>query len=450
MTTNERVVVFVADGLRMESFLRHQANRTEFLRKIILSEGAFGISYTRVPTESRPGHVALFAGMHEDPSAVFKGWKENPVEFDSVFNRSNFAYIWGSPDIVSVFSYGAENKNIRTDSYSPNIESFSPTSNTSVLDIWVFEKVKEFLSTSVNRNIISTEEKVILFLHLLGLDTAGHVHKPYSNHFSENLKIVDKGIQEIATLIDKTTNHDNKTAFIFTSDHGMTDRGSHGSGDFTETETPFIAWGAGIQHWEKASIGENFKNVTFDEVTIPSWDLNQTDVTPLISTLLGIAIPKQNCGKIPLHYLNASKAFTARSMEKNVEQLYQQYYRWQQKCSQKWFQWSFFKQETVYSTLIGNLKKDMNITANTQNFEQMITLSELLVDVILEAIEYYQTYYKYELLFVLSVAMLGWISIIIGKIFFNGKSFRRVSVRFISRTMAIIFIICIYHTCKFM
>lgn len=57
-----RVVVFIADGLRAESFLQHGANRTTYLQEVIVSKGAFGISNTRVPTESRPGHVALFAG----------------------------------------------------------------------------------------------------------------------------------------------------------------------------------------------------------------------------------------------------------------------------------------------------------------------------------------------------------------------------------------------------
>ena len=43
-----------------------------FLSLIQIFSGVLGMSHTRVPTESRPGHVALLAGLYEDPSAITK------------------------------------------------------------------------------------------------------------------------------------------------------------------------------------------------------------------------------------------------------------------------------------------------------------------------------------------------------------------------------------------
>lgn len=173
-----RLVLFITDGLRAESFYRDSAKLTPFLCDIILNHGIHGISHTRVPTESRPGHVALIAGMYEDPSAVLKGWQDNPVDFDSVFNRSKITYAWGSPDILSVFMKQQISSRMIATAYAADSEDFSGKMKSSSFDTWVFDKAMDFLHR--HRAELQTKNRMVLFLHLLGLDTAGHVHKPNS------------------------------------------------------------------------------------------------------------------------------------------------------------------------------------------------------------------------------------------------------------------------------
>uniref|UniRef100_A0A8C7BBR2 GPI ethanolamine phosphate transferase 1 n=1 Tax=Neovison vison TaxID=452646 RepID=A0A8C7BBR2_NEOVI len=328
----KRLVLFVADGLRADALYEFDENgnpRAPFIRNIIMHEGSWGISHTRVPTESRPGHVALIAGFYEDVSAVAKGWKENPVGFDSLINESKYTWSWGSPDILTMFAKGVGGDHIYTYSYDAESEDFGAHDVTK-LDTWVFDHVKEFFHAARNNQSLFSkvnEEKIVFFLHLLGIDTNGHAHRPTSREYKDNIKIVDDGIKEIVSMLEHFYGNDGKTAFIFTSDHGMTDWGFHGAGHPSETLTPFVTWGAGIKYPQKVSV-QKFDDAFLKEWKLENWkrqDIHQADVAPLMASLIGVPFPLNSVGILPIDYLNNTDLFRAESMFTNAMQILEQF-----------------------------------------------------------------------------------------------------------------------------
>uniref|UniRef100_A0A3B3XKR7 GPI ethanolamine phosphate transferase 1 n=1 Tax=Poecilia mexicana TaxID=48701 RepID=A0A3B3XKR7_9TELE len=328
-----RLVLIVADGLRADSLftlLPNSSSRTPFLRTVIEETGTWGVSHTRVPTESRPGHVALIAGFYEDVSAVAKGWKENPVEFDSVFNESRSTWCWGSPDILPMFAKGATGDHVYTHTYPAEEEDFAST-DASRLDTWVFTQVKSFFQAAKTNSTLKAtllEDKNIFFLHLLGIDTNGHAHRPMSQEYLDNIALVDTGVAEVVSLMEDFFGHDGRTAYVFTSDHGMTNWGSHGAGHPSETLTPLVVWGAGVNRAQRVIEAQPYEDGYLKDWNlehIRRADVNQADIAPLMASLLGLPIPVNSVGVMPLLYLNNSDQFKAESMYTNAIQVLEQF-----------------------------------------------------------------------------------------------------------------------------
>ncbi|ESK98030.1 gpi ethanolamine phosphate transferase 1 [Moniliophthora roreri MCA 2997] len=306
----ERLVLIIGDGLRADllfqknGFPRYPGAPqivAPHLRSIAEQRGAFGISHTRVPTESRPGHVAIIGGMYEDVSAVTRGWKVNPVNFDSIFNQSSHTFAFGSPDIIPMFQQGATSGKVKGWTYNEEDEDF--TKDATALDTWVLNNFKTLLKNATTDPVLDAElreDKVIIFLHLLGLDTTGHSYRPHSKEYMKNIQLVDRIVKETEELISEFYK-DGLTSYIFTADHGMSVIGNHGDGNPDSTRTPFIAWGRGIR-----GPLTNPKPSSHDAYS-KKWDMNgnyrrdleQADITPLMATLLGVDWPVNCVGVLP-------------------------------------------------------------------------------------------------------------------------------------------------------
>nr|XP_048299816.1 GPI ethanolamine phosphate transferase 1 isoform X1 [Myodes glareolus] len=413
----KRLVLFVADGLRADALyeLDEDGNsRAPFIRNVIMHEGSWGVSHTRVPTESRPGHVALIAGFYEDVSAVAKGWKENPVEFDSLFNESKYTWSWGSPDILPMFAKGASGDHVYTYSYDAQKEDFGAHDATK-LDTWVFDKVKDFFDAARNNQSLFSkvnEEKVVFFLHLLGIDTNGHAHRPSSREYKDNIKNVDDGVKEIVSIFKHFYGDDGKTAYIFTSDHGMTDWGSHGAGHPSETLTPLVTWGAGIKVPQKVST-QQFDDEFLKEWRLENWkrrDVDQADIAPLMASLIGVPFPLNSVGTLPVDYLNNTGLFKAESMLTNAVQILEQF---KVKMTQK-------KEVTLpflftpFKLLSDSQQLDILRKARSyikqEKFDEVVSLCEELIDLALKGLSYYHTYDRFFLGISVAVGFVGWMS----------------------------------------
>ncbi|XP_038077631.1 GPI ethanolamine phosphate transferase 1-like [Patiria miniata] len=416
-----RLVLFVADGLRADKLYEVDESghtRAPYLRSVIEQQGSWGVSHTRVPTESRPGHVALIAGFYEDVSAVAKGWKENPVQFDSVFNESRYTWSWGSPDILPMFAKGASGNHVFVHTYPAGYEDFADE-DASRLDTWVFNKVKEFVQDMKQNDTLSrmvSSDRIVLFLHLLGIDTNGHAHKPFSKEYLANIGLVDSGIREAVELIEDAFQRDGKTAYMMTADHGMTNWGSHGAGHPHETLTPIVAWGAGVNRPAKSGNAQDYPD-GFSQLWkldhLKRQDMSQADIAALMASLIGVPFPLNSVGVLPLGFLDNTKRYKVESLLTNAQQILAQY-EVKEKHMQETTLAVFF---SPFKPLSVGKKADVMRTIRAQiskgQPDEAISTTHDLIQRALDGLNYYHNYDRFLLGTSILMGYLGWMAYIL-------------------------------------
>uniref|UniRef100_A0A7S2S3Q6 GPI ethanolamine phosphate transferase 1 n=1 Tax=Mucochytrium quahogii TaxID=96639 RepID=A0A7S2S3Q6_9STRA len=392
-------------------------NKTSYLREIIEEKGGWGLSHTRVPTESRPGHVAVIGGFYEDVSAVTRGWQDNPVEFDHVFNQSRRTWLWGSPDITRMFA--KRHPHVTDWFYSPEDEDFAAKDLT-ILDTWVFDKVTEMFQDAKKNNTLRDElgqEQVFFFLHLLGLDSNGHAHRPHAPEYYLNMAHVDKGVKAMVKLFEDYYG-DDATAFVFTADHGMSNQGAHGDGDPTNTRTPIIVWGAGINgpmpgvdEDPRSGINTGFSAAEEKRFTkmwgldhLKRRDVEQADIAPLLATLLGIPVPVHSVGKLPMEFLKPTR-YSAESVLRNARQLFVQVKHKQDNRRQRQVFLTPFAPLEDVQTMLGEAEKMLL----EDKYKEVERICMECMEISLNGMRYFQVYDRPYLMTIIVWGYVTWI-----------------------------------------
>lgn len=291
----------------------------------------------------------------------------------------------------------------------------------SFLDEWSFDQLESLLNRSnedARLKYLLHQDKIVIFLHLLGCDSNGHAHRPFSSIYLNNVKVVDRIAERVYNLLQNYFD-DDLTAYVFTADHGMSDKGSHGDGHPSNTDTPLVAWGAGVQHptptlsHSHSDHSKHFVDDHAHDMPTPSdWgldgierlDVNQADIAPLMSSLVGLPCPANSVGSLPLDYINLSKAEKAEAVFANTKQILKQFLRKSELKQSKSLNFKPFKPLENYASTLEQIEHLILLGDN----EVAIELSVGLRSLALEGLHYFQTYDWLMLMTIITLGYLGW------------------------------------------
>lgn len=157
-----------------------------------------------------------------------------------------------------------------------------------------FTEVDNNVTRHVPSELLS-EDWSTMVLHYLGLDHIGHKTGPRSVHMVPKQREMDGIVRQIYEAME-TRPHLHNTLLVFCGDHGMNDAGNHGASSAGETSTALVFVSPKLRELAKSSSMSRVAPVPYNEHFRYYTTVEQSDLAPTLSGLLGIPVPKNNLG----------------------------------------------------------------------------------------------------------------------------------------------------------
>ncbi len=257
---SRRVVPVLIDGLRADTAANKEV--MPFLNSL-REQGASAVTHSGLPSYSAPSWSVLAIGAWPELS---DGPAMNPttVEEYRVWTQDN---IFTSTHAAGLRTAAAANINYNYLIPPSDLDATAWTSEeTPAAD-------KQNIDSAVQ--FIKSDNFDLVFTYMVQVDGAGHNEGgPRDPRWNEAARRADDLLRQVVASIDLS-----KDTVLIYSDHGQIEAGGHGGQDPIVLLQPFIMAGAGV------------KSGVYG-------DIQQVDIAPTITTLLGSGIPSAAQGRV--------------------------------------------------------------------------------------------------------------------------------------------------------
>lgn len=387
----KRLVVFALESAQANDVFKEEMS---FIRLAVTRKGRWGIAYS----DGTPLSFLTGCPKEEEQKGEERG------EIDHLLLSTSINWIWCSEHSNCLM-------NISTSDNS-NTYRYDGIKERSFVQ-WITASLEELFLIKGNEKLVNKKLQLDKSLFYFSLD-----------RYSLSLANIDSVIENVFNLFTSYFT-DGKTTFIITS-----------LSNETNASLPFVAWEAGIKNPRSKHQSTQVLEDDWSEIwgldNFERLDIQQIDIAPLLSVLIGVHIPLRSLGTIPVPYLHYNKEFYTEVTLTNALQLLELVRAREEVISSTSLPFLFRPYKRLTPKIQGEIKKSISGFIYKRKLQEGMELSMKLINICKEALQYYHTYHHLSLKLAVTITVISWMVYLVtllakdreGMILFESNGFR--------------------------